>query len=119
VKTMREYVIDEIEARIEAAGHNPVVTTEWANTGHIHAMEGIASVLQVDYAFHSGYCELTLAGLGVNACNLPDSPPWYRREGNRVRFYHLEYTDTDRLTLAMDLVSGALARYATVDQEVM
>jgi hypothetical protein len=109
-QTMRERVTAELEQRITNAGLDPVAATEWANTGTLHAMRGIESVIQIGYEFHSTYCQLTFTGAPVVAAAIPDSPPLLRREGDRVRFYNLNYTDTPRLGHALDLVTSLISQ---------
>lgn len=110
---MQAKVLAEFE-RIIAVDHEAVQRGVWANTGHVYAMDGFATVLELDYAFQDDYCTLKFAGVrvgeAIGAGLLEDSPPVYRvrPELDEWDFPYLRYNDGTRIQHMFDLLSRVL-----------
>lgn len=122
--SMQKRLSAALVEQIEAAEMTAVENGEWANTGHLLAMDGWDSVLDVHYQFASDRCTLRMTGPAVQAMveagTLEDSPPAYRVTTKALvrasgeRLYELAwpallYGEGDRIRGMLDLVSALLA----------
>jgi hypothetical protein len=113
MQTMQERVLDAVEQAIRDAGHDPVATREWANTGKVHAMDGLDAVFTLDYQFNSDHATLGLRGPAVVtavAFQIIKDGPLVRVHdlgcGVTATAHYLKYADSARLKAFVALVAG-------------
>lgn len=110
MQSMQARVLDALSQAITELKLEPVINTEWANTGTVFGMDGLATLIRITYGFQDSYCTLTFSvpGLDMEQAGLrdggPEGGPSYRVERNELTFHRLDFTDGTRLQGAVRLV---------------
>jgi hypothetical protein len=112
--SMQERILGALTDIGQQAGHQVSIQPQYANTGRIYysAGTGLTVLAEAAYHFDPDSCGLYFTGPAIEASGLRDSPPQFRYEkfvdGRRLSFYALRYTDGDRITAMLDLLTRAL-----------
>ena len=110
MKDIQTRILEALDAIIEEAELTPTIKMAWANTGHLYAMRGFETLVDVDFAFQDTYCTLIFTGPAVDALDLADAPPTFRVVPHRpgAAFHALNYTDGERINAMLDLMRWSL-----------
>lgn len=118
MNTMQEKILAAVAAEIEECMLEPVVHSNWANTGVVHGMDGLATIVTVAYDFQSEYVTLTLASPGLVLAevgivdNLDGTPRYRVHEGtDDVVFHAIGYSDGDRLRSAVAMIGTLVNKF--------
>lgn len=109
MQSSQDRILDALAAAITARGFDPVKNAEWANTGHLLAMRGLAVNVAIAFDFQPLTFGLHVAPLHTTMDGtFEDSPPRYRFANNKLSWHVLDYTDAPRITEMLALLDVVL-----------
>jgi len=108
MQTIQQKITDAVRKIIELEPANLTLVEDAtsANTGRWYLMDGLVTLLTIDYNFQDGYGSFSVAG--------PDTP---NTEQAKQDFPHLEWTDPVRLMEFISCLHDMMNAYAEWLQE--
>jgi len=94
MRSMQEMILGRIEQMIKDHSLAPVQNGQWANTGSVHAMYGLKTLVKLTYDFQGVYFSCTISPIDRK---LEENPPLFRIQGEKGLWNSVKYEDYQRM----------------------